>query len=263
MLRGMTNTAPDQVAAVLRLLRGVFGEGLVGVYQHGSAVLGEMRPTSDVDLLAVCRRSSTVAERRSLVEGLLDVSGRRARRVPGRPVELTIVVQSDVRPWRYPPAVEFQYGEWLRDDYEGGVTPGPEVDPDVALIVTVALRGGEPLAGPPLADVLDPVPPRDVRRATVAGVPALLDDLDTDTRNALLTLARIWTTLATGDIWSKDGAAGWVLDRLPAEHRPVMAMARDDYLGAPAAHPWSDALPAARACARRVVMEIDRLKIPE
>ncbi len=75
--------------------------------------------------------------------------------------------------------VEFQYGEWLRDDYERGVTPGPEVDPDLALIVTVALRGGEPLAGPPLADVLDPVPQVDVRAATVAGVPGLLDDLDT------------------------------------------------------------------------------------
>ena len=246
----------------MRLIREVFRDDLVGVYEHGSAVLGEMRPTSDVDLLAVCRRPTTVAERRTLVEGLLDISGRRARRVPGRPVELTVVVQSDVRPWHYPPAMEFQYGEWLRSEYERGVTPSPEANPDLALLITVALQGAEPLAGPPLAEVLDAVPELDVRRAAVAGVPALLDDLDSDTRNVLLTLARIWTTLATGDIRSKDGAVDWVLDRLPAEHRPVMTAARAEYLGA-REHSWVDALPAARACAQRLVMEIDRLPSQE
>ncbi|MBM0238323.1 DUF4111 domain-containing protein [Micromonospora sp. ATA32] len=37
-----------------------------------------------------------------------------------------------------------------------------------------------------------------------------------DTRNVILTLARIRTTLATGGIRSKDAAADFVLDRLPA-----------------------------------------------
>src|SRR6266540_352922 len=34
---------------------------------------------------------------------------------PARPVELTIVVQSEVRPRRYPPRRELWYGEWLCD----------------------------------------------------------------------------------------------------------------------------------------------------
>jgi broad specificity phosphatase PhoE len=37
--------------------------------------------------------------------------------------------------------------------------------------------------------------------------------------------------LATGEIRTKDGAADWVLARLPAEHRPVLARARAIYLG--------------------------------
>jgi streptomycin 3"-adenylyltransferase len=52
-----------------------------------------------------------------------------------------------------------------------------------------------------------------------------------DTRNGLLTLARIWTTLATGEIRSKDEAANWALARLPEQHRPVLAHARAAYLG--------------------------------
>ena len=62
-------------------------------------------------------------------------------------------------------------------------------------------------------------------------LPSLLRDLETDTRNIVLTLARIWVTVVTGEIRSKDAAADWALARLPAEHRPVLARARAIYLG--------------------------------
>jgi hypothetical protein len=78
--------------------------------------------------------------------------------------------------------------------------------------------------------LLDPVPPADVLRASLAGIPDLLHDLSGDTRNVVLTLARIWTTLATGEIESKDATADWALARLPPEHRPVLAHARQLYL---------------------------------
>jgi streptomycin 3"-adenylyltransferase len=46
----------------------------------------------------------------------------------------------------------------------------------------------------------------------------------------VLTLARVWTTLATGEIRSKDAAADWALSQLPPEHRPVLAHAKELYL---------------------------------
>jgi streptomycin 3"-adenylyltransferase len=245
------------VDGVVARLGELFGAGLVGVYPHGSAVLGSLRPTSDLDLLAVLAGHSTAEQRRALLDHLLDVSGRGARVAPGRPVELTVVSQPDVRPWRYPPPVELQYGEWRRDEYERGEIPGPGVDPDLSLIVTVALRGRGSLAGPSIAEVLDPVPHDDVRRAAVAGVPGLLDELESDTRNVLLTLARIWVTLETGEILTKDGAADWASERVTTEDRRVLADARSDYLG-DASPAWDDLLPAATACARRLVAEIDR-----
>lgn len=246
-----------QTAAVVRLVTEVLGDDVIGAYPHGSTVLGTLRPTSDLDVLVVCRRATTESQRRALVQGLLDVSGRRARQGPGRPIEVTVVVQSELRPWRYPPPVEFQYGEWLRDDYEAGLTPGPGTEPDVALLVAVALRGGAPLVGPDLREVLDPVPHDDVRRAAVAGVPGLLEDVDDDTRNVLLTLARVWHTLATGRISTKDVAAAWAVERLPADHREAMASAASGYLHEPEYQPWPGDLDEARACAGRLVAEIE------
>ncbi|MBV2363188.1 aminoglycoside adenylyltransferase family protein [Streptomonospora nanhaiensis] len=236
----------DQAQETVAVLRRVLGPALAGAYLHGSAVLEGLGPHSDVDVFAVVHRPTTHRERRALVAGLLPISG-----APARPVELTVVAAADMRPWRYPPRREFQYGEWLRADYERGHVPEPRPDPDLAPLVALVLRGDRPLYGPPPADLLDPVPDPDLRRAVAAGVPGLLAELEEDTRNAVLTLARVWTTLATGEIRSKDAAAAWALERLPAEHRPVLARARAVYRGE---HPedWSDLRPALRAHAEHV-----------
>ncbi len=226
---------PDQLRDTVVLLRDVLGDDLAGVYLHGSAVLGGLRPHSDLDVLAVARRHTTDTDRRDLVAGLLRISAR------PRPLEVSVVAQDEVRPWRYPPVGELLYGEWLRAGFEAGAVPAPQATPDLALLVTMVRRGDHPLCGPAPAELLDPVPAADLVRAAVEGIPGLLADLPTDTRNVLLTFARIWTTVATGEIRSKDDAADWVLDRVPVEHRAVLRHARAIYRGeVPEA--WSDGL---------------------
>lgn len=89
-------------------------------------------------------------------------------------------------------------------------------------------------------------------------MPDLLAELDTDTRNVLLTLARIWTTLATGEIRSKDAAADWALARLPAGHRPVLAHARAVYLGDEDERWDGGLLTGVRPCADHLVRAIGR-----
>ncbi|WP_130796799.1 aminoglycoside adenylyltransferase family protein [Streptomyces otsuchiensis] len=216
---------------VVLVVQEILGPDVVGQYAHGSATLGGLRPHSDLDVLGVLRRPTTAGERRRLVRRIMTLSGDRAHGGPARPVELTLVVQSEVRPWRYPPRCEFQYGEWLREAYERGEVPEPGPSPDLAPLITMVLGAATPLAGPPPAQVLAPVPQADLLRAITEGVPELLAEVGTDTRNVLLTLARVWTTIVTGEIVAKDAAADWALPRLPAGHRPALAHARAVYLG--------------------------------
>lgn len=258
MIRTATDPSwPDagQLQNIVQLVSAVFGSDVLGAYLHGSAVLGGLRPTSDLDVLVVLDRPTTATQRRSLVEGLLEMSGARAHHGPARPVELSVVVESDVRPWRYPPRQEFLYGEWLREAYELGEVPQPEPAPDLSILITMVLQGNAVLIGPPPAQLLDPVPHDDLIRGAVAGIPHLLSDLESDTRNVLLTLARIWTTLQTGQIRSKDAAAAWALEQLPPVHQPVLARARAMYLDGVDEERWAD-LPAVRAHAEYVVQAI-------
>jgi streptomycin 3"-adenylyltransferase len=237
----------EQLEQAVALVQEVLDDELVGLYLFGSAVLGGLTPTSDLDLLAVSRRPVTVDKRRRLVERLLALSMR------PRFLELTIVVESEILPWRYPPQMDFQYGDWLRPELERGEFPQPTANPDLAALITMILLNGKALVGPPPADVFEPVPHEHLLRAGVDELGSILDDLDADTRNMLLTLARIWSTAETGEIRSKDAAADWALQHLPPEHQPVLERARDGYRRGDYGR-WDDL--DVHACANYVVGEI-------
>jgi predicted nucleotidyltransferase len=220
-----------QVQAVVEAVTEVLGTGVVGIYQYGSAVMGGLGPHSDLDVLVIVDRATTAEERGRLVGACMAVSGSGGSLISGRPIELTVIQASRFRPWIWPPVREFQYGEWLRADYEGGRIPEPEVDHDLAALIATALTVSVPLLGLPLDSVIDSPDHDHLVAAMLSSLPDLLADRDTDTVNVLLTLARMWHTVETGEVVSKDAAAAWAIERLPAELHPPLAAARALYLG--------------------------------
>jgi predicted nucleotidyltransferase len=248
-----------QVALLVDGVRDVLWGDLVGAYLHGSAVLGGFRPDSDIDVIVVSARRTTTDEKRRLVDLLLSSSGKRASLRPGRPVELDVVVESEIRRWRYPPTFDFHYSDLWRERFERG-----ELEPwtstanrDLASAVTMVLLGDKALAGPPPAQVFDPVPRGDYVDAIMRDVGTVDEFLPWDARNVVLTLPRIWSAVATDAVHSKESAADWALPRLPEEHRAVLELARAAYLGE-VQDSWDDIRPQARAYAHHVVAEIER-----
>jgi streptomycin 3"-adenylyltransferase len=233
-------------------------DALVGLYLYGSSIAGGLQHESDIDVLAVTRRSLSTPERVEITDLLLRFSGRRATVDPGRPVELTSVVHSELSPWRYPPLCDYQYGEWLREDITAGHLPAPHPDPDLAILISSARPGSKPLRGPGLDEITDPVPAADLRLAIHDSVQPLLGDLDGDERNVLLTLARMIVTLVTGEIVSKDDAARRVMSGLPPSSRRLLGLARQGYLGE-IADDWTDNRDQTRETAERLAAHVRRL----
>jgi predicted nucleotidyltransferase len=243
-------------------IRNVLGDDLIGAYLHGSAVLGGLKPRSDIDVIAVTTRPTTQDQKRRLAELLLELSGPPEPPGPPRPIEFDLVVASEIRPWRHPAKFDFHYSELWRKQFENGnVEPwSSRTNLDLASVITMTLVGGGTLSGPPPAEVFDPVPRRDYVDAVLRDTKTVDDYLSWDTRNVVLTLPRIWTAIATDSVHSKDSAAQWALARLPKEHRPVLARARAVYLGERDAESWDDVLPQVRAYADYVISEIERAK---
>jgi YVTN family beta-propeller protein len=65
----------EQLQQLVSVVRDALGERVVGAYLHGSALLGGMRPRSDIDVLAVSSRSTTTVEKRRCRRKLLVAAG--------------------------------------------------------------------------------------------------------------------------------------------------------------------------------------------
>jgi streptomycin 3"-adenylyltransferase len=260
-MNGLPETERGQLEAVIRLVRDLLGDAAVGVYLLGSAVDSGLRADSDLDVLVVSSRRMTDVERRNLIDRLLTISRSRGAQTGKRHLEVTVVVHSDIRPWRYPPRMELQYGDWWRREFEAGeYAPWTSPNPDLAVLLTAARANGVPLFGPAIEELVEPVPRADLDRSMRDVLPALIADLDDDVRNVLLTLARVWLTLETGAITSKDVAADWAAVRLPSNRGGALRRARAGYLGE-ADDAWDDAsIAAARRDAAAILEAIQAME---
>lgn len=222
-----------QLAAVHRVLERHLGDTIMAVHLFGSALLGGLKPSSDVDLLVTVAVAPDEGVRNALLVDLLTVSAPPSVDAVLRPLELTVVAYDGVVPWRYPARRELQFGEWLRSDIVAGRFEAPVLDHDLAILLRQVQAHGVALFGPSPDALFEPVPDADISRAlqdTVAQwqVP---EDWAGDERNIVLALARIWYTTITGRIAAKDDAADWLLSLLDERYQHVLAAARAAYLG--------------------------------
>lgn len=258
----LDSNAKKQMQECLHLVRDIFGQDLLGMYLYGSAIVGGLQKYSDIDLFVVSNRATTRAEKARLATALLEISGiyMKSEKLP---IEMTIVDKSEINPWQYPPRFDFQYGDWLRTQFEeGNIEPWSSKEmPDLALLVTQILLASHTLFGAHPAQLLCKVPYNDFMTAITYGLPHLMLELESDVRNVLLTLARIWSTVATDAIRSKPAAAEWVISYLPEKYRPVIARAKSICIGEEKEH-WEDIQELIKPCADYMLGET-RNKISE
>lgn len=223
----------DQVNKACNIINKHLGSTLAAVHLYGSATDGGLKPYSDIDLLVTVNEHPNEEVRRALMLDLLSVSAPPGKDSKLRALEVTVIVYSEVVPWRYPPRRVLQLGEWLRKDIlEGNIEPAME-DKDLTILLMQAREHGLALIGPEARDMFEPVPEEDFYKV-LSDAPRLWtkpEDWIGDERNIMLTLARIWYSIETGRIAPKDTAASWLLERLPAEHRPILHKVRQAYLG--------------------------------
>lgn len=221
--------ALPQVKQAVELAHKIFAADLQAIYLYGSAVVEGLRPYSDIDLLLITNRRMTVCKRKDLTQQLLQISGCVGDKSK-RPLEVTVVCSADLMPFAMPPRCDYMYGEWLRDEMENGVVPQPFADADNDVLLWQARRHSHALYGEPAEKVLPPIPFTQIQKAILESLPALISGLDGDERNVLLTMARMWYTLAKENICSKNAAAAWAKPKLPAPQAAVLEQAQQDYL---------------------------------
>lgn len=223
----------QQFAAVLAVVRQTMGHSIVAAYRYGSAVHGGLRPASDLDVFIITDRPLNDEERTQLIGGLSELSGAGVPSGAARPVEVTVAQLSSLVPWPDSPIREFQFGEWLRAEFGDGYLSPQTVDHDLAPLVMTVLTSSQAIIGPDAGRLLDPVPQERLVTSMQQGVTQLLDEVEEDTTNVLLTLCRMLFTKATGEIASKHAAAEWVMENLDLTSTRELLQASELYIGGP------------------------------
>ena len=220
----------QQISQVIGTANELLDHRILGIYLYGSATLGGLRPDSDIDILILTNAEMPADVRKKLTKRLMDISGW-WRIDEKRPLEVTVVNQKDMVPWQFPPKCEYMYGEWLRLEMEAGKIPQACYDTDLAILLWQARKYSKVLKGKAAETWIPDIPFEEIRKAIRSSLPGLLGNLKGDERNVLLTLARMWFTLETGEISAKDRAAEWACSKLPKDLSPLLEIAKEAYLG--------------------------------
>ena len=201
-----------------------------GMYLYGSATMNGLRPDSDIDILIITEQELNNSTRANLTKQLLSISGS-VGCIEKRPLEVTVINRSDIAPLQFPPKCQYMYGEWLRGEMEAGRYPQACNDPDVTILLWQARGNSITLKGAESKELIPAIPFCEIKKAIRFSLPGLISGFKGDERNVLLTLSRMWFTLATGEITTKDVAAKWAILKLPERFSPLLTMAKEAYLG--------------------------------
>ena len=239
----------DLLADWLKGVRAALGETFVGAWLQGSFALGEGHEASDCDFTVAVTEDLDAARQAAigaLHADLFARPGRWSHRLEGAYVPVDILRRMPAGPVE-PPGEPARPNTWRDPSMNtpplgypmlflgAGESVLVRSEHDNSQVIRWILREhGLVLAGPPAADLIDPVTP-EALRSEVRGVmrrltPMFVNDpkaMDSRWLQAFLVIlyVRMLHTLQTGLVASKGAAAAWGLEALDARWKSLITAA--------------------------------------
>jgi hypothetical protein len=210
-------------------LQTILRSNLRGVYLHGSLAMDCFNPgLSDLDLLVRVRNGLSPDDERRLIELFMEVSGKPS------PVEVSVLSDADLFPWRYPTPYSMHFSEDWRSRLECGQgQPDDRRDPDLAAHITVLRTRGIVLSGEEIASMFPEVPADDYLDSLLRDVDWARERASIQPVYAVLNLPRVLRFLTDGAVISKCEAGEWAMGQVqvPCDDQPVLDAALRYYRG--------------------------------
>ena len=208
----------------------ILGENLVGVYLHGSAVMGCFQPKkSDLDFIIVVNNPLDDAVKKAYLEMVVKYNALG----PAKGIEMSIVLRSVCKPFVYPTPFELHFStghlDWYREDPDDYIRNMNGTDKDLAAHFTIITKRGKCLCGAPIKEVFAEVPERDYMDSIWFDVEGAEEEITEYPMYLTLNLARVLAYTEEGLVLSKKEGGEWAIAKLPAEYRPLIVDALREY----------------------------------
>ena len=212
--------------------RQILGDNLVGVYLHGSAVMGCFNPDkSDIDLLVVVNEEPSDTMKRAFMDMVVSLN----ENGPAKGIEMSVVRRGVCKPFVYPTPFELHFSkmhlDWYRDNPEDYIKKMKGADKDLAAHITVIRARGVCLYGAPIEEVFGEVPAEDYMDSLWYDIADAEEDIAEDTMYLTLNLARVLAFQRDGSVLSKKEGGEWGLKNLPEKYHNLLLAALSEYRG--------------------------------
>lgn len=206
----------------------ILKENLVGIYLHGSLVMGCFNPyTSDIDFLVIVKEKPDFNQLREVVEVLIKLS----EDGPKKGFEMSVLLEDDVKNFKYPTHFILHYSEVYKDRYINQLDYicGGFEDPDLAAHIMILRDRGVCLAGKPIDEVFQAVPEKYYIESIYNDISSSKEKIINNPTYYILNLCRFLYYLHDGKICSKKEGGEWAYNNLPAQYRDIIQAALNAY----------------------------------
>lgn len=209
----------------------VLGAQLVGVYLHGSAVMGCYNPAkSDLDLIVVVNDSMTLESKKAFMDMVVELNGI----APDKGIEMSIVTSRACNPFIYPTPFQLHFSvmhlNWYKDNPDDYIEKMNGTDKDLAAHFMIIRKRGKCLCGLPIEDVFAEIPKEAYMDSIWNDIMDARDDIVEDTMYVTLNLARVLAYQKEELVLSKKEGGEWALRNLPQEYYSLIRDSLREYV---------------------------------
>ncbi len=212
----------------------ILGDNLVGVYLHGSAVMGCFHPQkSDLDFIIVIQHDLNAAVKRQYMDMVVAQNSHDAIMAPAKGIELSIVKESVCRPFVYPTPFVLHFSaahlNWYQTNPSDYIEKMNGTDKDLAAHFTILYHRGMTLWGKEIPEVFAEVDSAYYFDSIWNDIENAKEEITENPMYITLNLCRVLAYQKEQLILSKLEGGTWGLANLPQKYAPLIADALKDY----------------------------------
>lgn len=210
--------------------RNILGDNLLGIYLHGSAVMGCFNEKkSDIDLLVVVNTGIPKELKIQYMDMVIELN----KYAPEKGIELSIVRKSVCKPFIYPTPFELHFSvmhlQWFITDPQDYINKMNGTDKDLAAHVTVIYHRGKCLYGKEIPEIFEDVNKNDYFDSIRYDIENAAEEISENPTYIILNLCRVLAYKRSGLILSKKEGGDWGIHNLPEKYHSLILQALDEY----------------------------------
>ena len=210
--------------------KNILGDNLVGIYLHGSAVMGCFNDKkSDLDFIVVIKTDISNEIKRQYMDLAVEIN----KQAPVKGIEFSIVRENVCNPFVYPTPFELHFSiahlNWYMSEPEDYIEKMRGTDKDLAAHFTIIFHRGKTLFGKEIKEVFAKVSRENYFDSIWCDIENSKEEIIDNPMYIILNLCRVLAYKKDNLILSKLEGGNWGLKNIPEEYHNLVLNALTEY----------------------------------